>query len=154
MKIVAGVLLLVLSTISGFVFSFKYSERKKSFEKVLAFNSAVKNEVIFSKTSIVSVIKKTECDCPLIEYIRSYFIEKKCKEENLKILKKGEKDFFIEYVKGLGQGDKKSQTNFLEASEAKLKNYLAEAEEADKKYRPLCIKLGFLFGLVVLIILL
>ena len=40
------------------------------------------------------------------------------------------------------------------ALEAKINGYIAAAEEADKKYRPLCIKLGFLFGLIILIILL
>lgn len=154
MKIAAGILLLVLSTVSGYIFSLKYSERKKTFEKVLAFNSAVKNEVVFSKKSLVSIVKNTETDCSLIEYIRSFFLDKNVKEDKLKILTKSEKDFFTEYVKGLGQGDKKSQTEFLHNSETRLKSFLSDAAEADKKYRPLCVKLGFLFGLIVLIILL
>ena len=109
---------------------------------------------IISKYSLVSLVKNTDCDNPATEYIRDFFLEKKESEDKLKIFTKEEKDFFTDYVRRIGQGDKKSQPDYLEAAEAKINGYIAAAEEADKKYRPLCIKLGFLFGLIILIILL
>ena len=154
MRLITGILLLVVSTFLGFFYSRRYGERRKTFERLGVFNSRVKAEVVFSKGSLVSLVKNTECDNPAAEYIRDFFLEKKESEEKLKIFTKDEKDFFTDYVRRIGQGDKKSQTDYLEAAEIKINGYISAAEEADKKYRPLCIKLGFLFGLIILIILL
>ena len=154
MRLITGIILLVVSTFLGFSYSGRYGERRKTFERLGSFNSRVKTEVVFSKGSLVSLVKNTDCDNPATEYIRDFFLEKKESEDKLKIFTKEEKDFFTDYVRRIGQGDKKSQMDYLEAAEAKINEYISAAEEADKKYRPLCIKLGFLFGLIILIILL
>ncbi len=154
MRLIAGILLLAISTFLGYFYSRRYIERRKAFERLNAFNLLVETEVVFAKNSLVVLVKNAECDDVLTGYIRDFFLLKRENEEKLKILKKDEKSFFIEYVRRLGQGDKKSQTEYLKAAEAKISGYLSVAEDEDKKYRPLCLKLGFLFGLVVLIILL
>lgn len=154
MQVIIGILLLLISTCLGFFYSRRYSERRRIFESLGAFNSRVKAEVVFSKGSLVSLVKNVESDNVATEYIRDFFLEKKESEERLKIFTKDEKIFFTDYVRRLGQGDKKSQTEYLKSAEMKIGGYISAAEEADKKYRPLCIKLGFLFGLIILIILL
>lgn len=154
MKIVLGVILLLLCIFIGYTFSKKYSDRRKSFEKFKDFNARVKNEVAFSQASLISVIKNLPTDMPINAYINDFFIKKEDNAEKLKTFTDEEKTFIKDYVKTLGQGDRASQGKFLDAAEKQLEKYLAAAEEEDKKYRPLCLKLGFLFGLIILIIML
>lgn len=154
MRLISGIILLAVSTFLGFYYSRKYTERRKAFKSLDAFNSKLKEEVAFAKTSIVAIVKNIENDNIINEYIRDFFLSKKENPEKLKNLSEEEKNFFVDYVRRIGQGDKKSQKEYLEAAELKINGYVVAAEEADKKYRPLCIKLGFLFGLIILIILL
>ena len=108
----------------------------------------------FSQASLISVIKNLPTDTPINAYINGFFIKKEDNAEKLKTFTDEEKTFIKDYVKTLGQGDRASQGKFLDAAEKQLEKYLAAAEEEDKKYRPLCLKLGFLFGLIILIIML
>ena len=58
------------------------------------------------------------------------------------------------YFKIIGSGDKDTQIEYLNAVSAQLSNKCVICEEEEKKYRSLYVKLGFLIGLIALIILL
>ncbi len=154
MKIILGIIIMILCVVIGYFYSKKYQERKKYFEDFKNFNGRVKNEVNFSQTSLISIVKSISTDTAFNSYVHGYFIDKNDSIDKLKFFNEHERTFVSDYMKNIGQGDKNSQSQFLESSEKQIEKYLDDAIEEDKKYRPLCIKLGFLFGLIILIILL
>ncbi len=154
MKIILGITIMILCVVIGYFYSKKYQERKKCFEDFKNFNGRVKNEVNFSQTSLISIVKSISTDTAFNSYVHGYFIDKNDNIDKLKFFNEHERTFVSDYMKNIGQGDKNSQSQFLESSEKQIEKYLDDAIEEDKKYRPLCIKLGFLFGLIILIILL
>lgn len=154
MKIILGIIIMILCVLIGYFYSKKYQERKKCFEDFKNFNGRVKNEVNFSQTSLISIVKSISTDTAFNSYVHGYFIDKNDSIDKLKFFNEHERTFVSDYMKNIGQGDKNSQSQFLESSEKQIEKYLDDAIEEDKKYRPLCIKLGFLFGLIILIILL
>ena len=154
MKIILGIIIMILCVVIGYFYSKKYRERKKCFEDFKNFNGRVKNEVNFSQTSLISIVKSISTDTAFNSYVHGYFIDKNDSIDKLKFFNEHERTFVSDYMKNIGQGDKNSQSQFLESSENQIEKYLDDAIEEDKKYRPLCIKLGFLFGLIILIILL
>ena len=154
MKIIIGITIMILCVVIGYFYSKKYQERKKCFEDLKNFNGRVKNEVNFSQTSLISIVKSISTDTAFNSYVHGYFIDKNDSIDKLKFFNEHERTFVSDYMKNIGQGDKNSQSQFLESSEKQIEKYLDDAIEEDKKYRPLCIKLGFLFGLIILIILL
>lgn len=152
MKIILGVFFLALSVALGYLFSTKYTERKKAVDALKNFHVKVKNEVNFTQKSIVELVKNLKGDSALEKYLREFFIDKNENLDELKCLKVDEKEFVSEYAKTVGNGDKKQQLKYLEGVDLKIEEFSKSANEDCKKYKPLCIKLGLLFGLIMLII--
>ena len=65
-----------------------------------------------------------------------------------------ENAFLKEYVSYIGRGDNISQMNYLLTCDESIKKLCNSTYEEEKRYRKLYIKLGFLFGLVILVVLL
>ena len=154
MRVFAGIVLLAVCVVIGFFYSQKYTVRKKEFEFLKTFNSRVKSEVAFSKSSLVSLVKKIDDERAVANYVREFFLRKNDRLEGLGVLKKEEKEFLSDYVKKLGQGDVSAQKDFLSEAGVVIDGYLSECVRQEKQYGSLCLKVGFLFGLIILIILL
>ena len=69
-------------------------------------------------------------------------------------LKKEEKQVLIDYFQMLGKGDSVSQKNYFLSIKEQLKKMQTESAENCKKYGDLYIKIGFLSGLLILILIL
>lgn len=154
MRVFAGIVLLAVCVVIGFFYFRKYTVRKKEFEFLKTFNSRVKSEVAFSKSSLVSLVKKIDDERAVANYVREFFLRKNDRLEGLGVLKKEEKEFLSDYVKKLGQGDVSAQKDFLSEAGVVIDGYLSECVRQEKQYGSLSLKLGFLFGLIILIILL
>lgn len=154
MRVVLGIVLLLVCVMIGYRYSGRFSERKKEFEFLKKFNSRIKREVAFSKVSLVHLVKNIDSRCAVADYLKKYFIDRTDNIEEVKVLNNDEKEFLSDYVKKLGQGDSASQKEFLTEAGVTIDGYLACCVEKEKQYGPLCLKLGLLFGLIILIILL
>ena len=72
--------------------------------------------------------------------------------QKLKFLSAEESAFIEKYLQNLGTTDKDSQINLLKSMETEIRKYSETSDEKCRKYRPLYIKLGFLAGLVIFIL--
>ena len=153
MNIFLGVCSLVLCTILGYFFAQKYCQRRDFFNSFSSFNKRFKGEVGFTKNSIISLVDKQTQKDDFYKYLADFLSSGKVNVEE-KYLNKEDVSFFYEYLKNLGVGDVETQIKYLDSLEKQIELKVKEATENDKKYRSLYIKLGFLIGLVVLIVLL
>ena len=65
-----------------------------------------------------------------------------------------DKSLFFNYIKILGKSDSESQIEYVNSLEEILKNNLNISIENERKYKTLYLKLGFLTGLLVFILIL
>lgn len=151
MRIFIGILLLLLSIYLGYILSSKYRKRLSFFNSFYEFNNTVSNEVYFSQSTILQMLKNQEKEDDFIQNVKEYLQNKKLKFE-LKYLSNDDLEFFNNYLKKVGGSDKKTQEKFLENANVQIEKKLNAARDEEKKYRLLYIKLGFLVGLIALII--
>ncbi len=150
MRIIFGLVLLALSVVASCLFSLKYRERFEFYTGFSEFNRLMKNAVSFSSESVGGVLKNRMgifYDC-----FNGY---KAGAGENFqlpKFLTDEERSSFCNYVKEIGLTDKITQLDFIGEYENLLSVKLSSAEAEYKKYKPLFIKLGFLFGLILFIL--
>lgn len=153
MKLLIGVMLLVLSTLIGYKLSEKYVLRKKFYKDFLTFNQVLTREISFMQGTIVSLVKGIDFDGDFTDLLNNYINTGEFKFEK-KYLSTEEIEYLKKYLKIIGSGDKNTQLEFLGSVNFELNNKCATVNEDEKKYKTLYIKLGFLIGLIAMIILL
>ncbi|MBR2871434.1 MAG: hypothetical protein IKB98_08720 [Clostridia bacterium] len=152
MNVVFGVFSIILGTFIGYKMSEKYVKRKCFYNDLFAFNQVLKTEVSFSHNSIKKIIKERKTNV-----VTDYLNEAILKENtnlNVSFLNEEENAFLQSYVKSIGKSDRESQLEILSVYEMKIKKKLDFADEEFKKYKKLYPKLGFLIGLIILVVLL
>lgn len=150
MRIALSIALLALSVAAGYIFSIKYRERFEFYTGFAEFNRLMKNAVSFSSESLGDVLK----DRAGVFYVAFNACKNKADkyDSSLKCLTSEERSSFYNYVKEIGLTDKITQLDFINEYENLLTAKLASVEADYKKYKPLFIKLGFLFGLILFIL--
>ena len=150
MKFFLGIILLILSTFIGYIFSEKYVKRRIFYQNFHFFNTELQKEISFSKKSILELIdNKNDNDFMLAVF--NYF-NNNVSDFRLTYLKIEEIDFFKLYLNTIGGGDNTSQLQNLNVISLEIDKHLSEAENNEKKYKTLYVKIGFLIGLILLII--
>lgn len=153
MKIFFGVLSVFLCVAVAYKMSDKYIERRKFYESFNDFNKKLKNEVYFTRKTIVSVLEENQNKNDFFyKSVREYYHNNKKRIRNIKVFSEEESDFFNKYLDVLGVSDGISQINHIEAAENYISEKLNQSIENEKKYRSLYIKLGFLLGLLIFIL--
>ena len=140
-----------LTATVGYLFSLKYSQSKDFWAEFGFWHKKIKAEISFSQNSLFEILDSGEKNGTFLISARKYIAEKKINNE-LKFLSEEEISFVYKYLRNLGTSDKTSQLNFLNSLEPELDGFLRAADEKDRKYRPLYVKLGFLIGLIVFIL--
>ena len=152
MKVLLGIILVCLSTLLGYILAGKFAFRKQFYDDYCNFNNIFKQEISFRQTTLVSLVKnKNSGDfyCVLRNYVQdNEFVFNKT------YLKKDEIEFFHNYLKTLGTGDKNTQIEFIDRTNIVILEKQKKCVEDEKKYKALYVKLGFLFGLILFILVL
>lgn len=148
MKIFLGILITTLSTFIGYLFSNKFTKRKKYYKSFQTFNDKVKNEISFSKNSILNLLVDED----------DFYNNLTLAFKGQKIIKpyylnNDEFEFFKKYSESIGRSDKTTQMELINKFKENIDKYYNESKENEKKYKTLFIKLGFLIGLIVFILL-
>lgn len=151
MKIFLCCIFPVLFGFVGFVLSGKYSERKSFFEDFLFFHKHFKTEVSFTKKTVAEITETLKKDTDFYRLLSGYFNDGTFIE--LKYLTEEENGFIKTYFSNIGVSDKYTQLEYYNSLNEKIENYTKTAQEDRKKYQPLYVKLGVLFGLIVFILL-
>lgn len=153
MKMILGIVVIVLCTCFGYVLSLKYRKRHKYYADFSDFNIALKKEVSFSQHTICELIDiKTSNNESDFYLLLNNVISGKNFEISLKYLSENERRFFFSYCKNIGSLDKLSQLDYLETVQKDIDDGKEKSDKDEKKYCALCIKLGFLIGLIFFII--
>jgi len=151
MKIILCGIIPFLTAFIGYFLSNKYSERKEFFEDFDCFHKILKTEISFTKRTIYEILKGNRENSDFLDLIQRFLNGNT--EYCLKYLKKEEHDFVKKYFENLGVLDKVSQLDYINSLNDRIQKMVTDSQNEQKKYRPLYIKLGFLFGLVIFILL-
>lgn len=150
MKIFLGIFIVIFTTYIGYLLSKKYTNRREYYSCFSSFNKLYLNEIKFTKLPIENLIKRTGGNL-FTDRLRLSF---QGKESEYDFLDKNDNDFYNNYVANLGVSDANSQELFVNNSIEFLKKCLDESIETEKKYKGLYIKLGFVLGLIIFILIL
>ena len=98
MNVFIGVVALICCTYIGFVFSKKYSKRKKFFYEFSEFNKKIKNEIIYSQNTIYFILKNAnQGNSDFYNCLNEVILEKNDFVFNEKYLDTEEIDFYKNY---------------------------------------------------------
>ncbi len=153
MRILLGVLTVIICVLIAYKLSLKYTERRKFFVSLNDFNEKMKNEVSYGKKTVIGIIvEMNKNDDTFYKYVSSYFKGGIEYSLNKKVYSIEEVEFMGTYVNQIGVTDSQTQLKYLQSVGQSISTRAAVAIENEKKYKPLYIKLGFLLGLLVLVV--
>ena len=153
MKLCLGILLLSFSTLIAYFLAGKYVDRKKFYTYFLNFNQLLKFEILFNKKTLIEIIEKQKNDSEFYTILYDNIFNKHF-YLNLNYLNKDDESFYISYVKNLGTSDIDTQIDFINRTNEVVVDKFNQAVDQEKKYKTLYIKMGFLIGLMLMVIVL
>ncbi len=160
-KFLLGIAIIAFTTFIGYLCGKKYRKRKAFFAQYTLFNERFINEVSYYKhplqTFFTKYAYKEEFDFLLQRFL--YHVKNGVplygnllSDHAFDFLKREEKVVVENYFSMLGKGDTVSQKTYFSAQKSTLEGLEKESAEHCKKVCDLFIKLGFLCGLLVLIL--
>jgi len=162
-KFLLGIAIVAFTTFCGYVLAKKYRQRKLFFVQLSEFNERFLNEITYYRRPILEFAThyhyKGEFHFLLQDYFNNLTTErlpltKIIEYAEYSFLKKEEKQLLVDYLQMLGKGDSVSQKNYFLSVKESLKKMQTETSENCKKYGDLYVKIGFLSGLLILILIL
>lgn len=154
MKLLILAFIPLLTAFIGYIMSMKFSLSRDFWERFEFWHKKIKSEITFSQRSLLEIFKddenKGKSDL-FLSVAHDYVINGKT-DVKLNFLCKEEREFLDKYFVNLGTMDRDSQLNYLNSLEVELEKYVSGSDKKDKKYRPLYVKMGFLIGLVIFIL--
>ena len=158
-KFLLGVAIVCLSTCFGYLLASNYRNKKQFYKQLRDFNERFLNEIAYYKRPLGEFISKYRYNGYfndlLLDFQRNMREPLRQMRLNLKeysFLKKEDVGFMEDYFQMIGKGDSSSQKNYFSAMKEEIQKRYFIAENEYKKYGDLYIKLGFLCGLFLLIL--
>ena len=160
-KFLLGIAIVAFTSYCGFIFAKKYRKRKLFFVQLKEFNERFLGEVSYYRRPLGEFISKYVYKGEFQVFLQNFFAEidelsqsneKEISFDECEFLKDEDKNFIQDYFKMLGKGDSVSQKTYFSAVKDGLAKLCADAEREYKKYGDLYVKLGFLCGLLILIL--
>lgn len=161
-KFLLGIVIVAFTSFIGFLLAGKYRKRKQFFKQLWEFNERFLSEISYYRRPIKEFAAKYVYQGEFKLLLEDFFAEIENRSANdralvdmpvYKFLKNEEKRIVEDYFLMLGKGDSSSQRGYFTSIKDTLTKLQSEADIASKKYGDLYIKLGFLCGLLVLILL-
>ena len=159
-KVLLGIAIVAFTGFCGFVFAKKYRQRKKFFAQLWEFNERFLSEIAYYRRPIKEFIAIYSYQGEFQEVLKDFthslsedvqtmrFLE----NSKYSFLKEEEKQTLNDYFLMLGKGDSSSQKGYFASVKDTLVRSQNETEIEAKKYGDLYIKIGFLCGLLILIL--
>ena len=149
-----AVLMLLIMLIANGV-SRQFKDKCSLYGNIIDFLNSYELNIGFKKDKMVQLIEKHKTiDCSkmmFVDYLDYLKHDKEFDKSNFKMLEE-DADYVIEMFKDLGHGDYEQELKKTENYKQYLKKKFLLAEEKQKKLCPLITKLSFLFGLVVVLL--
>lgn len=153
MNIVCGIIAIALSTFVGYYLSSKWTDKKEFYSDFLAFHSNALKEIEFSKKTLIEISSKFSEEKDFGKVLKSKLTTPNELNFKPKYLTEDEIKYLEDYFSALGKGDERSEANFLKGETEAISNKASEATLNEKKYKKLYLKIGFLLGLMIFIVL-
>ncbi len=162
-KFFLGILIVLFTSFCGYIVARKYRQRKFFFQQFYLFNERFINEISYYRRPLEEFVSLYSYKGEFQVFLREYFNSIRELDGNLKIrelldfneysfLNQEERGVVTDYFLMLGKGDSLSQKTFFSSTKAVLEKLKNESEVQCKKYGDLYIKIGFLCGLLILIL--
>ena len=161
LKFLVGIAIVAFSSFCGYKLAGKFRRKKIFFQEFFSFNERFLGELSYYRRPIkefaLKYNYKGEFQIILNEFLR--YVETGDKDfflllnvASFSFLNDEEKNTVIDYFTMLGRGDSQSQKAYFLSAKSRLESFCHQAEEACKRYADLYVKLGFLCGLFILIL--
>jgi len=160
-KFLLGLVIVGFTSFCGYLLSKKYRRRKLFFSQFREFNERYISEMSYYRRPILEFFSKYSYKGEFNFFLEDYVCTiKKGQTSFTKLLENPDYDFLKkeeialigDYFSMLGKGDSISQKGYFSSVKEDLKTLETEAVQTSKKYGDLYIKLGFLCGLFILIL--
>lgn len=161
-KVLLGIAIVAFTTFCGYLLGKKYRRRKDFFSQLYDFNERFLNEIAYYRRPLKEFFSKFSYkgDFEKLLYIYAENIDKQTltadnmlENADFDFLRKEEKSVVGDYFYMLGKGDSSSQKTFFSSVKTNVTALRDTATAESKKYGDLFVKLGFLCGLLILILL-
>lgn len=161
-KFFLGIAIVAFTSFCGYLFASKYRKRKLFFKQFKEFNERFLSEIAYYRRPIKEFAAKYTYQGEFKLLLEDFFegIDGRSAADRAivdmpayKFLTAEEKRTIEDYLLMLGKGDSASQKGYFSSVKDTLATLQSESETACKKYGDLYVKLGFLCGLLILILL-
>ena len=161
LKFIIGIAFIGFTTFCGHLLAGKYRKRKCFFAQFREFNDRYLSEISYLKRPIEGFIAAYSYQGEFDHLLQEFFLWLRDETFGINglewdgegLLTVDEKQLVSDYFLMLGKGDSLSQKNYFSSLKDRLIKIESEANNEAKRYEDLYVKLGFLCGLFVLILL-
>lgn len=161
-KFFLGVAIVAFTTFCGYFLARKYRQRKMFFTQLQTFNERFLNEITYYRRPLTDFLNHYTYKGEFQLFLRYYLYavgqntntHNRMQFPECSFLTTEEKNVVEDYFLMLGKGDSVSQKTYFSAINEQILRLKNEAVATHKKYGDLYIKLGFLCGLFLLILML
>lgn len=160
LKFLSGIAIIAFMTFCGYLLARKYRRRKDFFSQWKEFNERFLTEISYYRRPVQQFIGDYSYRGEFSLLLQNFF--QKLQEDerngtltedgNFAFLKADEKRGVEDYFLMLGKGDSASQKGYFSSIKDTLSKWQQESAESCKRYGDLYIKMGFLCGLLLLIL--
>lgn len=150
LKLAISGAIIAFSTFVGYLFSGKARSRSSFFTQLCGFNEKFLNELDYERKPLDALLREGYTG----DFGKSLteFRERRKISFAYSYLSQGERTMCEEYFSMLGRGDALSQKEYFAGKKKVLSEAKEKCETEAKKTKELSIKLGLLFGLAVVIL--
>ena len=156
LKFLLGVAIVALTSLIGYLLARKFRQRKEFFLQFYEFNERFLSELAYRRRPIrefaSSYPYKGEFNLLLVAFFSGIEERDTFDLPDFTFLSKEEKNLIFDYFSMLGRGDSISQKGYFSSVTETLSSHVNSSADACKRYGDLYIKLGFLCGLLILIL--
>ena len=161
-KFFLGLAIVAFTSFCGYVFTKKYRKRKSFFSQLSEFNERFLSEISYYRRPINEFVSKYTYKGEFDEFLRGYFsniqepsaLDNVLEDDMFSFLTNEEKGYIYDYFSMLGKGNSEAQKAYFSSVKDGLVKLKTLAETDVKRYGDLYVKLGFLCGLLILILIL
>lgn len=163
-KFILGMAIVCFTSFCGYVLAKKYRQRKNFFAQMNEFNERFLSEIAYYRRPIKDFAEKytykgefDELLCAFVDSLGNGEKESGGPSTSSKLptysfLSKDESEFISDYFLMVGKGDSASQSAYFTSVKGTLGDYKRKSAEESVKYGDLYLKLGFLSGLMILVL--
>ena len=130
----------------------RYKKRKDFFYNLDLFNERLLNEVSYTRIPLPAFAEKYAFSGDFRKMLAEKMDDFQAEKYDFDYLTDDEKKFLADYFRMVGGSDAASQKTYLSALRKEIEDRRSASGEVYKKYFALYLKLGFLAGLVLVIL--